>query len=288
MKGFLSANVYVEGKGIIKTNIGFENGKIAYIGDCADGIEAIATLADNQVIIPGFVDQHIHGAGGSDAMDGTVEALATIAENVASEGTVAFLATTMTQSPENITNAMNAVKTYRESAPATGAEVSGIHLEGPFISTKHIGAQPLEYVAAPSVEVFKGYNEASGNAIRVVSMAPEVEGGMELVQYLSDNGIVASLGHTDATYDVIEKALEKGLCNVTHTFNAQKPLHHREIGTVGSALLLDGLNCEMICDTCICFPLPRAAGHPRCSPIRASMACASMKYGPWCSTMSIL
>ena len=249
MKGFLSANVYVEGKGIIKTNIGFENGKIAYIGDCADGIEAIATLADNQVIIPGFVDQHIHGAGGSDAMDGTVEALATIAENVASEGTVAFLATTMTQSPENITKAMKAVKTYRESAPVTGAEVAGIHLEGPFISTKHIGAQPLEYVAAPSVEVFKGYNEASGNAIRVVSMAPEVEGGMELVQYLADNGIVASLGHTDATYDVIEKALEKGLCNVTHTFNAQKPLHHREIGTVGSALLLDGLNCEMICDT---------------------------------------
>ena len=77
MKGFINANVYVEGKGIVKTNIGFEGGKIAYIGDCADGIEAIATLSENQVVIPGFVDQHIHGAGGSDAMDGTVEALAT-------------------------------------------------------------------------------------------------------------------------------------------------------------------------------------------------------------------
>ena len=249
MKGFIGAKVYVEGKGIIKTNIGFEDGKIAYIGDDASNIEAIAELNDDQVIVPGFIDQHIHGAAGSDAMDGTVEDLSNIANAVAKEGTVGFLATTMTQSPANITKAMEAVKEYKSSVKAEGAEVIGIHLEGPFISTKHIGAQPLEYVASPSVEVFAEYEKASGNNIKLVSMAPEVEGAEELVKYLASKNIVASIGHTDATYADIDKAISNGAKNITHTFNAQKALHHREIGTVGTALLRDELNCELICDT---------------------------------------
>ncbi|MBQ9129595.1 MAG: amidohydrolase family protein, partial [Clostridia bacterium] len=176
MKGFINSKVYVEGQGIVTCNIGFENGKIAYIGNDPTGIEPIATLSEDQVIVPGFIDEHIHGAAGCDAMDGTVEALSAIANAVACEGTVGFLATTMTQSPENISKAMVAVKDYMAGEHKEGAEVIGIHLEGPFISVKHIGAQPLEYVAAPSVEVFKKYNELSGNAIRIVSMAPEVEG----------------------------------------------------------------------------------------------------------------
>ncbi len=249
MKGFINAKVYVEGKGVITTNIGFENGKIAYIGDCADGIEAIAALREDQVVVPGFIDQHIHGAAGCDAMDGTVEALATIANAVAKEGTVGFLATTMTQSPENISKAMTAVKEYKAANSPEGAEVIGIHLEGPFISTKHVGAQPIEYVVAPSVEVFKDYEEKSGDSIKLVSMAPEVEGAEALVSYLASKNIVVSIGHTDAKYDDIDKAIACGASNVTHTYNAQKPVHHREIGTVGSALLRDELNCEIICDT---------------------------------------
>jgi N-acetylglucosamine-6-phosphate deacetylase len=249
MKGFINSKVYVEGQGIVKTNIGFENGKIAYIGSDATGIEPIGTLSDSQVIVPGFIDEHIHGAAGCDAMDGTVEALSAIAGAIACEGTVGFLATTMTQSPENISKAMTAVKDYMAADHKEGAEVIGIHLEGPFISTKHIGAQPLEYVAAPSVEVFKNYNELSGNAIRIVSMAPEVEGAGELVEYMASVGVVPSIGHTDATYNDIDTAIARGAKNVTHTFNAQKALHHREIGTVGTALLRDELNCELICDT---------------------------------------
>ncbi len=249
MKGFINAKVYLEGQGIVTTNIGFENGKVAYIGDCACGIEPIAELKADQVIVPGFIDQHIHGAAGSDAMDGTVEALSTIANAVAKEGTVGFLATTMTQSPENISKAMNAVRDYKAANPADGAEVIGIHLEGPFISTKHVGAQPIEYVVAPSVEVFKDYEAKSGDSIKLVSMAPEVEGADELIKYLASKNIVASIGHTDATYAAIDKAIENGASNVTHTYNAQKAVHHREIGTVGSAFLRDELNCEIICDT---------------------------------------
>ena len=249
MKGFVNCKAYIEGRGVTVCSIGFENGKIAYIGDDPAGIEPIVELRDGQVVVPGFIDEHIHGAAGCDAMDGSVNALSTIAQAIAGEGTVAFLATTMTQSPENIGKAMTAVKAYKSEVHPEGAEVLGLHLEGPFISKKHVGAQPIEYVEAPSVEIFKKYNDMSGGNIKIITMAPEVEGAEELIPYLAENGVVASIGHTDAAYRDMENAVKWGAKNVTHTFNAQKPLHHREIGTVGSALLMDELNCELICDT---------------------------------------
>ena len=249
MKGFKDAKVYVESKGIITTNLGIENGMIAYIGDDSTKITEPLFYEHGQTILPGLIDQHSHGAGGSDAMDGTVEAISVIAEKLAGEGTTGFLATTMTQSPENILKAMKAVKKYRESDIKTGAEVIGIHLEGPFISLKHIGAQPEQYVALPSIEVFDEYNAASGNAIKLVSLAPEVEGADKLIGHLAQNGIVASAGHTDAGYEDIKKAIDVGLTNITHTYNAQRGLHHREVGTVGAAMLFDQLNAEAICDT---------------------------------------
>lgn len=249
MKGFIDANVYVHGKGIIKTNVAVLDGVIKYIGCDKNLIDQPYPYSDDQVVVPGFIDQHIHGANGADAMDGTTDALKTIANAVAKEGTTAFLATTMTQSPENILKAMSAVKDYIDSDTADGAKLLGIHLEGPFISLKHVGAQPKEYVANPDIKVLDAYNTASGNAIKIVSLAPEVEGADKLIAHLKDLGIVASAGHTDAGFESISKAVSCGLTNVTHTFNAQKPLHHREIGTVGSALLLDELYCEAICDT---------------------------------------
>ena len=248
MKGFKQVRAYVDGKGIVTTNIGIEDGKIAYIGEDASKITQPLPYKEGAIVVPGFIDQHIHGAAGADAMDGTVEALSTIANAVASEGTTGFLATTMTQSPENISKAMNAVKEYVASNPEEGAKVLGIHLEGPFISVKHIGAQPLEYVAAPDIAIFDDYNAKSGNAIKIVSLAPEVEGADELIKHMTANGIIASAGHTDAGYKDIEKAIDSGLANITHTYNAQKGLHHRDVGVVGSAMLFDTLNSEAICD----------------------------------------
>ncbi len=248
MKGFINANAYIYGKGIVVTNIGVENGKIAYIGDDASKITEPLPYEKNQVVVAGFIDQHVHGAGGSDAMDGTTNDLAIIANSLAKEGTTAFLATTMTQSPENVNKAMSAVKEYMTADSPVGARVLGIHLEGPFISKKHIGAQPLEYVVAPSVQVFDEYNFKSGNAIKLVSLAPEVQGAIELIEHLASLNVVASAGHTDAGYSDMAKAVQSGLSNVTHTYNAQKAVHHREIGTVGSAMIMDELNCEVICD----------------------------------------
>ena len=245
MKCFKNALVYVAGEGLKKCSVSFDE-KIVDIGGIATGEEIV--LPEGAIVLPAFIDQHIHGAGGSDGMDATVADYEIIAKTVAAEGTASFLVTTMTQSVENITKAMQAVKEYREGEH-DGARVVGIHLEGPFIAAAYKGAQPLEYVAVPDVETFKAYNEASGNAIKIVTLAPEVEGAQELIKYLSENGIVASIGHTGAKCANIEKAIANGASNVTHTYNAQTALHHREIGTVGSAMLFDELNCELIADT---------------------------------------
>lgn len=246
MKGLKNVTAYVAGKGLVKTDIAFEDGKIVAIGKL-DDVEPV--FDTDGVVLPGFIDEHIHGAGGADAMDGTEDALQTISEYVAKEGTTGFLATTMTQSPENIGKALENVKIVREKGEYKGAEVLGVHLEGPFISPKHVGAQPLEYVAKPAPETFDKYNEISGGNIKVVTLAPEVEGGLDLVKHLAKIGVVASIGHTGAKFSDVEAAVAAGATNVTHTYNAQTPLHHREAGVVGAAMLIDELNCEMICDT---------------------------------------
>ncbi|MBQ2248546.1 MAG: N-acetylglucosamine-6-phosphate deacetylase [Clostridia bacterium] len=246
MKSFKNVLSYVEGQGIVRTDLSFGE-RIERIGQgtsCGDVIE----LPEDAIVLPGFIDGHIHGAGGADTMDGSVESLACIAKTVAEEGTTSFLATTMTQSPEAIKAALHAVKIYREGKQE-GARLLGVHLEGPFISPEHKGAQPLSYVQSPDVGVFDEYNAASGNCIRTVTLAPEREGARELIAHLVRLGILPSIGHTGATYADIEGAVRLGARCVTHTYNAQSALHHREIGTVGSALLLDDLACELIADT---------------------------------------
>ena len=248
MKCFKNATVYVDGVGLKKCTLVFD-AKIEKICDCTDVNAEEIQLPADAIVIPGFVDEHIHGAGGSDGMDGSVEDIAIIAKTIAAEGTTSFLVTTMTQSPENITKALEAVKEYREAASEEGAREIGVHLEGPFIAAAHKGAQPLAYVKEPDIAVFDGYNAASGNSIRIVTLAPEVEGAEAFIRHLTDIGVVTSIGHTGAIFTDIEKAVAVGASNVTHTYNAQSALHHREIGTVGSAMLLDELNCEIIADT---------------------------------------
>ncbi|MBO4572732.1 MAG: N-acetylglucosamine-6-phosphate deacetylase [Clostridia bacterium] len=246
MKVFKNARIYVEGHGVVKTDMAFDE-KITALGGGLCGEEI--SLPENAVVVPGFIDEHIHGAMGSDGMDGTIKDISTISETLVKEGTVAFLVTTMTQSVDNISKALNAVNEYIGGRLSGGAEVLGVHLEGPFISVKHVGAQPIEYVQSPSKKAFDVYNEASGGNVKIVTLAPEVEGADELIPYLKKKGIVASIGHTDATFEQVEKAKELGATNITHTFNAQTPLHHRKAGVVGAAMLDDDLVCEVICDT---------------------------------------
>ena len=245
MKCLKNAVTYVEGSGLVRCTVEFDE-TITFIGDSSSAEEMV--LPSGCIVLPGFVDQHVHGAGGADAMDGTVEAIETISKTLAKEGTTSFLATPMTQSEENIEKAMPAVKAFREKA-SDGARAVGVQLEGPFIALKYKGAQPAQYVVSPDKAIFEKYNTASGNAIKLVTLAPEVDGAEEFISYLNERGIVASIGHTGAGVETVQKAVECGASNVTHTYNAQSALHHREIGVVGSAMLFDELNCEMIADT---------------------------------------
>lgn len=246
MKGFKNVNIYVENEGIINTSLGFENGKVSFIGE--GELSEIIELPENAVVLPGFIDQHIHGSATADAMDGTPEAISIIANSIAAEGTTAFLATSMTQSKENISKAMVAVKEYFDTHTTQGAELLGVHLEGPYINKSKAGAQPEEYIVNPTIEEFKEYNQLSGNNIRIVSLAPELDGSCEFIEYLRDNNIRPSVGHTSAKFADVERALSLGAAQITHTYNAQTPLAHREVGVVGAAMLLDDLACEIICD----------------------------------------
>lgn len=246
MKCFRGARCFVEGRGIIRTDILFDE-KIKKIGEAYESAQEIV-LPENAVVLPGFIDEHIHGAGGADAMDGKEGSLDIISKTLAQEGTVGFLATTMTQSRENIMNALKSARSYIERESGDGARLLGVHLEGPFISPAYKGAQPLEYVAKPDVKIFDEYNAASGGNIKMVTLAPEEPGADELIRHLAAKGIIASIGHTGAKYSDIEKAVALGAGSVTHTYNAQSALHHREIGTVGSAMLIDSLSCELIAD----------------------------------------
>jgi len=246
IKGFEQVNVYVEGLGIVKKTIKIEDGKIAKICDCKDK-EGFLKLDDNLIVVPGFIDEHIHGSATADNMDATLDAARTISKTIASEGVSSFLMTTMTEPEDHIEKAMINAKNFIENPEYVGAKAIGLHLEGPFISVKHKGAQPEESIRKPSVEIFKHYQELSGNNIKEITFAYE-EDGKALANYLRDTGVVGSIGHTDATCDQVLEAIKEGVTCATHTYNAMKPLHHREAGTVGACLLSDDIYCELICD----------------------------------------
>ncbi|MGD6901908.1 N-acetylglucosamine-6-phosphate deacetylase [Bacillus infantis] len=227
-----------------------EDGKIKSFGPADDlggqsadktiELDACATLA------PGFIDLHIHGAGGADTMDSTSEAIQTIARTLPAEGTTSFLATTITQEKSLIEQALANAAAYKQQGAE--AEMLGIHLEGPFINEKRKGAQPLEHILKSDVELFKTWQEKAGQLIKLVTLAPELEGGKELVRHLAETGVVASIGHSDADYEEVREAVEAGATHVTHLFNGMKGLHHREPGTAGAALLFKELIVEMIAD----------------------------------------
>lgn len=246
IKGFKNSWILTE-NGLIKTNMIIENGMIVSIGSESEN-EQLIELDENKIVIPGFIDQHIHGAAGYDIIDGTEEAVSKMAYALAQEGVTGFLATTTTQSIEVIDKSLKAVKDYMSKNNDEGAEILGVHLEGPFIAKKYMGAQLPNYILKPSVEMFKHFEDVSENTIKLVSVAIEEEGSAELINYLKSKNIVISIGHSAAGYEDIKQGIAEGVTCVTHTYNGMKPLRRDQIGTVGSALLFDELYCEAICD----------------------------------------
>jgi N-acetylglucosamine-6-phosphate deacetylase len=195
-----------------------------------------------KMIIPGMIDVHIHGGYGVDVMDANPDRLAYLSEKLLDEGVTTFFATTITQDYPAIEAALRSVKKAKE---AGNTIIEGVHLEGPFISEKRAGAQPLEYISDPDIELFLKWHKASGNLIKLVTYAPEKEGAREFEDVMIENGIVPSMGHSDG---VRAELLQSKTTHATHLFNGMRGLHHREAGVAGHALLASNIQVEMIAD----------------------------------------
>ncbi|WP_282139261.1 N-acetylglucosamine-6-phosphate deacetylase [Rossellomorea aquimaris] len=249
----LDGNIYGEDTVYEKGYIKIENGMITEMGERSQLTNTeefkVISLPHGYSVVPGMIDIHIHGVNGADTMDATREALDTMTVTLPKEGTTSFLATTMTEASGAIEKALKATADYMSDHQKSGqAEILGLHLEGPFINPDKAGAQPLNRIQKPNVEVFKNWHALSGENIKLVTLAPELDDEYELIRYLKENGIVASVGHSSATYDQIGEAIDAGLSHVTHLFNQMSGLHHREPGIVGASFLRKELMVELISD----------------------------------------
>jgi N-acetylglucosamine-6-phosphate deacetylase len=248
----VNARVLTEEGMIEKGFIYIKDGKVAQTGLASSLPQHQAQVIElpvDSTVVPGFIDVHIHGAGGADTMDGTTDALTTMASILPEEGTTSFLATTITQEQKVIMRALENAADYISYHNGPGkAEVLGLHLEGPFINESRKGAQPAEHIITPDIELFARMQKVSGNNIRLVTLAPEKENGYELIGYLAENGVIASVGHSDATYGQMAQAVKAGATHVTHLFNGMRGMHHRDPGVAGAALLFEQLKIEMIAD----------------------------------------
>ena len=202
--------------------------------------------AENHIAVPGFIDVHTHGAMGFDVMDGTDEAIRTIAAAKLKEGVTTFCPTTLTASETRLGKACAAVMHYQSDTGQQTAKIPGMHLEGPFINSKFIGAQNPEFVRKPNIAEVLLLNRIT--RIVIDSYAIELDETGDFAAQLVANGIVPSCAHSAATYARFERAKAGGVKRLTHFCNQMSPLHHREIGLVGTGLMNDEVMVEAICD----------------------------------------
>ncbi|MCF6463117.1 N-acetylglucosamine-6-phosphate deacetylase [Clostridium sp. Cult1] len=231
-----------------------EDGKIADIfnGEIYNE-ESYDKIIDGEgkYLSPGFIDLHNHGNFGHDAMEGTYEALDIIADFHIKKGVTSFLATTMTEEADKIKKAVKNIGEYvndGENNRDVKAQVLGVYLEGPYFSMEKKGAQPPQYIKNPDLEEIKNLIELSKNTIKIVALAPEIEGAKEAIKYLKEKGITISAGHTNGTFDEAKSGIDLGITQATHLYNGMRAYSHREPGVIGAVLTDERVACEMICD----------------------------------------
>ena len=221
------------------------DGKIVGIYDY-DEKEVDKDYGDNRVL-PGFIDIHCHGAYGFDTNDAKEDGLRYWLRNIVNEGVTALLPTTITQSEEVLTNAVANVAKVVEKG-YEGAEVLGIHFEGPYLDMVYKGAQPEQHIVKPTIEQFKKYQKAANGLIKYITMATETDEDFALTRYCAENGVVVSIGHSAATYEQAVRAYAYGARSMTHVYNGMTAYNHRANGLVGGAYRIRNMYGEIICD----------------------------------------
>jgi len=207
--------------------------------------------AGQSAAIPGFVDVHIHGAGGRDVMEADQAALSTIAGRLAAFGTTSLLATTVTASADQTIRAVEGIAKYISGQYQTNnarAEILGIHFEGPFLSKARRGVHPAEWLQLPSAELLQRFLHAASGTARILTIAPELLGAMPCIDAARSLGMVVSIGHTDATYEQARAAVAHGAHHATHVYNAMRPFTHRDPGVIGAVLTTPEVTAELIAD----------------------------------------
>ncbi len=200
---------------------------------------------------PGFLDVHIHGAGGHDVMEGTTEALKAVSGTIAAHGTTSYVATTVTASAETICASAAGISRYIGQQYQDGearAEVLGIHFEGPFISKERRGVHPEEWIRLPSADLLEKFLAAAEGHAQILTLAPELLGAMPCIDAARDAGLVVGMGHTDATYEQARAAIAHGAHHAVHVYNAMRPFSHRDSGVIGAVLTTPEVTAELIAD----------------------------------------
>lgn len=240
MISFKSANVYINNDKIKKTSLLINGNKFVSFKS-KQGI----VLPNKYIIVPGFIEEHIHGANGSDTMDASEKDLSNIAKSITQSGVTSWLPTTMTMAKGAIKKALKAIAKKKQGKGE--AKIQGVNLEGPFIANEYKGAQDAKYILKPNITDMKEFIKASNNKIKITTIAVE-KAEPSFLKYLKQNNIVISAGHSNATYQQGLGAIKYGLSATTHTYNAMSKLHHRDIGLVGLALTSNELYSELILD----------------------------------------
>lgn len=198
------------------------------------------------LLVPGMIDVHIHGANGFDMMDGTEQSIQEVSKACASSGCTSFLATSVSSTLEDLLEMIRSVK--RVIGHEVGAKIAGIHLEGPYLNPKRKGMQNEKYLRHPNLDEMNLIFQEAGSLIKMVTIAPELPGGMELISFLKEKGVVIAIAHSDATYEEAKQAFASGASHVTHCFNGMRPIHHRDPGVIVAAFEEKHVSVQAIVD----------------------------------------
>lgn len=252
MKQLINNVLFVQGQDLVRGSILIEGRKIAKI-DISGEVDNLQPSASchvfdgrGQLLIPGMIDVHIHGADNHDMMDGTRESIQAVSKACAATGCTSFLVTSVSST---LTDLLQLIERTKEViGHEEGAKIAGIHLEGPYLNVAQKGMQNPKFLRHPDLAEMAEIFAAADGLIKMVTIAPELPGGLELIQYLKEQDVVISIAHSAATYEEAQQAFKEGATHITHCFNAMPAIHHRSPGLVTAALEEDEISVQAIVD----------------------------------------